>query len=381
MRRLPDYARAVLDWLRTRVDPALAGVLAAAALAQAAVAPIASTPVAVAIALLTTLPLLARRTHPAAAALVSTAAGLIPSHGFVYVGYVVAFVVFYSAAVYLDERRRLLAVVSAGVALAIAGSAIHDAVFGDYFAALSAVIAPAVVGRVVRFQRAQALRLAELTRQLEAERELNVMRALADERRRIARELHDVVAHTISAIGIQADAADAALAGSPEVVHTALGSIRHAAADALVEMRRLLAVLREDDELQSRDPQPSLTALPDLLERTRKLGIDVALESDGEERPLPESVDLAAYRIVQEALTNVRKHAEGAPTTVRLDWRPQTLAIEILNVGDPVDAQGSGHGLIGMRERARIHGGTFDARPAPRGGFLVRAELPYEDGA
>jgi len=259
-------------WIGTRGDLVLAVALAIAALTQAAVSPIASVPLGVLIALLTTAPVAMRRTHPIVAALVTTAAGLIPSNGYVYVGYVVSFIVFYSVAAYVPQWRRVAAVVAAGVVLAVLGSAIHGAVFGDYFGALSAVVAPAVVGRFVRHQREQSRRLQELTGQLERERELNVARALADERARIARELHDVVAHTISVVAIQADAAEAALDADPARARAPLQTIRRSAAEALTEMRRLLAVLRADEPPGELAPSPGLDRLPALIDRARAAG-------------------------------------------------------------------------------------------------------------
>jgi signal transduction histidine kinase len=367
----------------TRGDLVLAVALAIAALTQAAVSPIASVPLAVLIALLTTAPVAVRRTHPIVAALVTTAAGLIPSNGYVYVGYVVSFIVFYSVAVYVPQWRRVAAVVGAGVVLAALGSAIHGAVFGDYFGALSAVVAPAVVGRFVRHQREQSRRLQELTGQLERERELNVARALADERARIARELHDVVAHTISVVAIQADAAEAALDADPARARAPLQTIRRSAAEALTEMRRLLAVLRANEPPGELAPSPGLDRLPALIDRARAAGVDVALEVTGAARPIPASLDLSAYRIVQEALTNVGKHAAGAPASIALDWGQDALAIEIRNPGtnlERADTNGSGHGLIGMRERVRMLGGEFNAGPAG-GGFVVSALLPYPEGS
>jgi signal transduction histidine kinase len=369
-------------WIGARGDVVLAGALAIAALTQAAVSPIASVPVAVVIALLTTAPVAVRRTHPVLAALVTTAAGLIPSNGYVYVGYVVAFIVFYSVAAYLPEWRRVAVVVAAGVVLTVLGSAIHGAVFGDYFGALSAVVAPAVVGRFVRYQREQSRRLQELTGQLERERELNVARAVANERARIARELHDVVAHTISVVAIQADAAEAALDADPARARGPLQTIRRSAAEALTEMRRLLAVLRADEPAGELAPAPGLDRLPALVDRARAAGVDVALEVTGATRPVPASLDLSAYRIVQEALTNVGKHATGAPASIALDWGHDALAIEIRNPGanlERADTNGSGHGLIGMRERVRMLGGHFNAGPAAGGGFVVSAVLPYPE--
>ena len=368
-------------WIGARGDLVLAVALAIVALTQAAVAPIAAVPLAVLIALLTTVPVAVRRTHPVVAALVTTAAGLIPSNGYVYVGYVVSFIVFYSVAAYVPQWRRVAAVVAAGVVMAVLGSAIHGAVFGDYFGALSAVLAPAVVGRFVRYQREQSRRLQELTRQLEHERELNVARALADERARIARELHDVVAHTISVVAIQADAAEAALDADPARARGPLQTIRRSAAEALTEMRRLLAVLRADEPPGELAPAPSLERLPALIDRARAAGVDVALEVTGAARPIPASLDLSAYRIVQEALTNVGKHAAGAPARIVLDWGQDALAIEIRNPGaspEQADRNGAGHGLIGMRERVRMLGGEFNAGPAG-GGFVVSALLPYPE--
>jgi len=371
-------------WLSARGDLMLAVVLAIAALTQAAVSPIASVPVAVLIALLTTAPVAVRRTRPVLAALVTTAAGLIPSNGYVYVGYVVAFIVFYSVAAYVPQWRRVAAVVAAGVVLTVLGSAIHGAVFGDYFGALSAVVAPAVVGRFVRYQREQSRRLQNLTRQLERERELNVARAVADERARIARELHDVVAHTISVVAIQADAAEAALDADPARARGPLVTIRRSAAEALTEMRHLLAVLRADEPAGELAPSPGLDRLPALIDRARAAGVDVTLEVTGAARLVPASLDLSAYRIVQEALTNVGKHAVGAPARLVLDWGQHALSIEIRNPSPNhkrADINGSGHGLIGMRERVRMLDGEFNAGSVASGGFVVRAVLPYPEAS
>lgn len=366
-----------------RGDIVLAAGLAIAALAQVAVAPIAAVPLAVLIALLTTMPVALRQTHPIVAALVTTAAGLIPSDGYVYVGYVVSFIVFYSVAAHVAARRTVEAVVAAGVGLAVLGSAIHGSVPGEYFGALSAVVAPAVVGRFVRFQREQSRRLQELTRQLERERELNVARAVADERARIARELHDVVAHTISVVAIQADAAEAVLDADPERARVPLQTIRRSAAEALTEMRRLLSVLREAEPADELSPAPSLERLPDLIERVRAAGVEVTFEVAGRPREVPASLDLSAYRIVQEALTNVGKHGAGAPARVALDWGQDALAIEIRDAGSTTarraSANGTGHGLVGMRERVRMLGGEFSAGPGTDGGFVVSAILPFTE--
>jgi signal transduction histidine kinase len=367
------------DRLLRAADPILVWALIAVAAAQALAAPIASRPVSLGIALLTTVPLLARRSHPVAAAMLSTAAGLVPSHGYVYVGYVAAFVLFYSVAAHVDDPRTVGLTVAAGCGLAVAGSWIHGAVFGDYFAALSAVVAPAIVGRFVRHQRAQAARLRELAADLEREREHRVAAALSDERARIARELHDVIAHQVSVIAIQADAAEAALDVDPGRAQPPLAAIRAAAQDALSEMRRLLTVLRDPgDDVDPTAPQPGLAQLPELVERACGLGIPVSLEQRGEPVPLPAGVDLSAYRILQEALTNVHKHAADAATHITVCWWTDRIELDVLDEGGGVERDGqpaTGHGLVGMRERARLLGGSLAAGTV-NGGFRVHAVLP-----
>jgi signal transduction histidine kinase len=363
-----------------RADALLAAPLVAAALIQALAAPIADNlAVGLAIGLLTTVPVAFRRTRPVAAALVSTAAGLIPSDGYVYVGYVAAFVVFYSVAAHVGSREAVAATVVAGCGLAVAGSVIHGAAFGEYFGALSAVAAPAIVGRFVRHQRIQAARLRDLTEQLEREREQRVAAAVSDERARIARELHDVIAHEVSVIAIQSDAAEAALGTDPELARAPLLAIRDSAVAALAEMRRLLSVLRDPDDPAGEAPQPGLAQLRELVERAAALGIDVEVDVDGTPRAIPASVDLSAYRILQEALTNVHKHAHDAPAAVRVSWGADRLRLEVRNRRNgaaPAAPDGGGHGLVGMRERARVLGGSLEAGAAPDGGFVVTAVLP-----
>ena len=202
--------------------------------------------------------------------------------------------------------------------------------------------------------------------QLERSREA----AVAEERARIARELHDVVAHGVSVIAVQADAAEAALADDPERAAKPLEAIRGSAHDALAEMRRMVGVLGETHE---RGPQPGLAQLPALIERAE---VPVTLQLEGEPVAVPASLDLTAYRIVQEALTNVRKHAGGAPTTVRIAWRPDALELSVRDHGPGPNGHGDGHGLVGMRERVRIHGGRLSTGPVGGGGFEVLAELP-----
>jgi len=381
------YGRAVTDRLRRHADALLAAALAVPAVVQMLIDPIAPLGAALAIALLSTVPIAWRRSYPVPAAAVGLAPGLVPTNAsYVIVGYVAIFVLLYSAAAYEPDVRRVAAVTAFGVGVALVGSALNSEVLGEYVGAVAIVVLPAVVGRVVRRHREQERRLEELTRHLEHERERAEHAAVAEERARIARELHDVVAHSVSVIAIQSDAAEAALARDPSLAREPLQTIRGSAAEALAEMRRLLEVLREDGEGSELEPQPGLAQLPALLERAGAAG-PVTLEVEGEPRPLPASVDLSAYRILQEALTNVRKHAGGAAATVRLGWRPAALEIAVRDAGtgangsttgtqSPSGSGTSGHGLLGMRERVRLHGGELRTGPAPDGGFEVTAVLP-----
>ena len=377
-----------------RTDLLLALGLAAVSLLQVTVVyPIASTGVGVAVALATTLPVAWRRVNPVAATLATSLAWVIPTDGYLFVGYVVAFLQYYSLAAYVGPSRTVIAVATLGVVLSIVSAALRDDVVGEYFGALPAVVLPAITGRVVRRLREDADRLAELTVHLERERERAEHAAVAEERGRIARELHDVVAHGVSVIAIQADAAEAALDRDPELARAPLRTIRRSAKEALEEMRRLLGVLREDGDGGDLLPQPGLGLLDDLVEHARGAGLEVTLAVDGEPRPLSPGLDLSAYRIVQEGLTNVRKHAAGAPARVTVTWAPRELALEVRDSGparpaSPAGAASSGparwtanggHGLVGMRERVRMHGGELHAGPAAGGGFAVRARLPLEE--
>ncbi|WUI04005.1 sensor histidine kinase [Spirillospora sp. NBC_00431] len=237
------------------------------------------------------------------------------------------------------------------------------------------------VGRRLRLR---AERAAQLLREQTAESR----RILAEERTRIARELHDVVAHRVSLMTIQAGAAKAVAAQDLDGALQAMGAVEQAGRQALDELRHLLGVLRPETDPDGLGPQPGLADLPRLLAQIRAAGVEVALVADGTPDGLPARVDLFAYRIVQEALTNVLKHAgPGARTEVRLGAGQSEIVVEVLDDGHgtaviagsgAVRAGTGGHGLVGMRERALLLGGTVDARPRPGGGFRVVAHLPTE---
>jgi signal transduction histidine kinase len=365
-----------------RADALLAAAFAIPSVLQALLVPFAPRPIGVVVALGTTLPIALRRSQPVAAGVLGTVFWLLPTEGYVWLGYVAAFVLFYSVAAYIPDARRAAAVTGFGALMTIVGSIEHNVAFGEFFGAISSVVAPAVVGRFVRHQREQARRLRELTHHLEVERERNAHAAVAEERGRIARELHDVVAHGISVIAIQSDAAEAALDRDPELARVPLRTIHTSATEALAEMRRLLGVLREDGDGGELAPQPGLASLDDLLARARAAGVPVTLEVEGEPRPLPSSLDLSAYRIVQEALTNVIKHAGPVRVTVAVRYADDAVTVEVDDEGPaghdwwsvPV---ATGHGLVGMRERVAMYHGDLDVGPGPVGGFHVAARLPF----
>ncbi len=252
---------------------------------------------------------------------------------------------------------------------------------------INPVLYSAVVGALglyVGSRRAGMEALRERAERLDRERELLAERAVAEERVRIAQELHDVVAHNVSLIVVQAQALGATV--PDERVTEATTGIADLGRHAMSEMHRTLELLRaNEDEAAQRGPQPGLGDLEELLERARAAGVRVQLAVEGEPRPLSQSVDLSAYRIVQEALTNVVKHAGRADTTVTLGYRPDGLELTITDSGGAApnaNARGpsaGGHGLIGMRERAAMFGGTLTAAPRDDDGFEVRGMLPYGD--
>jgi len=336
-----------------RIDAVVAAALAAASLVQVLAFPIAPRPVGVIVALLSTLPIAFRHTHPVRALVAGTVPWLIPTDGYLIVGYVAVFLLLYSFAVQVDDLRLVAIAPVVLFGVSVWPLLRNDEPIGEWLGTVLAVTVPVAVGRFVRRER-------ERTRQM----------SVAEERARIARELHDVVAHGVSVIAVQADAAEAALEHDPARAATPLRSIRGSAHDALAEMRRMVGVLGETHE---RGPQPGLAQLPALITD------NVTFEQQGEPVPVPASLDLTAYRIVQEALTNVRKHAGSAPATVRLEWRPAALEIAVRDHGPGPNGHGDGHGLVGMRERVRLYGGTVDAQPSPQGGFAVKARLPLKE--
>jgi signal transduction histidine kinase len=285
----------------------------------------------------------------------------------------------YGAAV--SGPRRASPVVAGVLCLGTLGAALADgdAGAGEVFAIITAFGAPWLVGARIRRTRERTAALEERAVRAEAEREIEAQRAVAHERARLARELHDIVSHAVSVIVVQAGAAGRLLDRAPDEVAPRLAAIEGAGREAMAELRRLLEVLRGDEDLAagSLEPQPGCAALPALVERFRDSGLPVRLTVAGEPYPLPASLDLSVYRIAQESLTNALRHARATEAVVMLRYAP--AAVEIAVSDDGVGGATSpreGHGLIGIRERVAVFGGTVAAGPQPHGGFAVTASLP-----
>jgi signal transduction histidine kinase len=242
------------------------------------------------------------------------------------------------------------------------------------------------VARGLRHRALLARELALRNERLEVEREAQAAAAVSDERRRIARELHDVVAHSVSVMVVQSGAARRVLDAEPDHAVAALAEVERSGRQALSELRRLLGLMRDGDESAAvREPQPTLAGLDDLVERARDAGLPVELRQEGTPFSLPMGCDLAAYRVVQESLTNALKHAgDGARATVLLRWSDDRLDLDISDTGQGLavaapDGDGPlGQGLLGMRERVALCGGDLQAGPSVRGGFRVHATIPKD---
>jgi signal transduction histidine kinase len=299
----------------------------------------------------------------------------------------------YTVATLFPPRRSVPFLVPLGAAHAIGGIAITQ-LGGDVrglptfwgvpgqdldamlFATAATYAIPATIGTVVRRRRERLTELTERAERLEAERAARDLVAAAEERRRIARELHDIAAHDLSAIVVQAGAADRLVDGDPVAAKAVLHSIRGQGRQTLAALRQLVGIMRDDDA-GGRAPQPSLARLDELISGARSAGMNVALDVLGDPRPLPPLVDLAAYRVVQEALSNARQHAPGTAVSVRLAYQPGAVELVVRNRHmSPVVGRGTGHGLAGMRERVRQAGGTLAVGLDRDGDWLVSARLP-----
>jgi len=339
---------------------------------------------AYALALLHTLPLAARRRFPGAVLALSVASGLaVAALGVppIVLGLAILVAV-YSVAAYGDRWISL-----AGLAAAELGSAAVQLTPGRFqnptVVSNGLIIGAAwLLGHFVGRRRAYTARL-EQTAESERVRAEQARRAVAEERLRLARELHDVVAHSISVIAVQSGVGAHVASTQPEEAAKALAAIEATSRAALTELRRLLGVLRQEGEPQGDlAPVPGLADLDSLLAEVAKAGLGVRLRVQGTPSPLPAGIDLSAYRIVQEALTNVVKHAGPARAQVTICYRDQEVTVEVTDDGRGVtvpigDGRARvGHGLIGMAERVQVFGGDLEVGPRPGGGFRVAARLP-----
>ena len=347
-------------------------------------------PLSVALLLLETLPLIARRRFPVAVLVVSAGATffhamLAPAGSSVNESFG-SFVALYSVAERRDRRTSVLALIAVATLFAtvnITKGSLPASLQGLFQTTLVVGLAWAL-GDLARTRGLFAMAMADRARRAEAEREERAQAAIVAERERIARELHDIVAHHVSVVVIQAGAALRALDRRPDEARTALEAIDRTSREALVDMRRMIGVLG-DGHAGTEDgftPMPSLDRLGELVEEVRAAGLQVELSVQGERRPLADGVELSAYRIVQEALTNSLKHALGARARIDLRYAPRVLEIEVIDEGghgprDVGDLDHEGHGLIGMQQRAAVFGGRLEAGPTPTG-FRVLASLPIE---
>jgi signal transduction histidine kinase len=261
-----------------------------------------------------------------------------------------------------------------------------ESVLGYVIGNSAQAAASVALGLYVGARRRVVDALHERAERLDRERELLADRAVAEERVRIAQELHDVVAHNVSLMVVRAQALGATVEEQP--VKSTTDAIAELGREAMTEMHRTLRLLRTNGAVAAElAPQPGLAMLERLLEQTRAAGLDIELTIEGRPRPLSQGVDLSAFRIIQEALTNVLKHAGRAHTQITLSYRPEDLRLTIVDSGEegtqgsehPSDDWAEGHGLIGMRERATLFGGTLTAAAGVKRGFTVSATLPYEE--
>ena len=300
-----------------------------------------------------------------------------------------ALIAVYSVAAYADQRRALI-----GLAVGFVGTVIEASldpevvtlgqlviVEGGFFVGLGG--GAWLTGRFVRARRLEAERSEHRAARIERDHKELARAAVVAERGRIARELHDVIAHSVSLMGVQAGAVERVLEHDPEHARETLRSIQSTARESVGELRRLLGILRADEEPAALAPQPGLDRLAALVEESRRAGSPAELTVEGRARPLPAGIELSAYRVVQEALTNARKHAPGADTQVLVTYGPAELELCVRNgavttTNGAARLPGTGHGIVGMRERVALYGGSLETHAEEGGDFVVRARLPVE---
>lgn len=340
------------------------------------------SPLAIVSSIGTGLPLAWRRQLPLAMYLTQIAFAIVGARQPVTLSLFATFIGLYSVAVYSRRPWAAPLIVAVGALVLLVLVPESSPTVPSWAMELVGGLAIWLAGRTVRENQARADVLAERAQRLERERELSTQLALADERQRIARELHDVVAHNVSVMVVQTGAARTVLSKRPERASDALLQVEASGREALDELRRLLGVLTDAGPTDgpALAPQPGLGQLDTLAERVSSAGLPVEVHIEGEKRPLPAGLELCAYRIVQEALTNALKYAHGTRAEVTVAFSEHELRLEVLDGGGtPLAAvSGSGRGLLGMRERVAAYGGQLETGHRSHGGFAVRARLPLQ---
>lgn len=381
-----SYGRAVTRPRFTRIDIATAAAVAVVAVGEvAANSEIAPKPAAAACELAMALALAWRRRSPlvvvtlvAVLQVIEAAAGvpleqpLVPLLASVIAMYAL-----------MTEAPGWQAASGAAAMLLAVGieTVIQDKGFANFAFALVFIVGAAIVGRTVHSRTRHAAQLADRADSLERQQSLAAQLAVQEERTRIARELHDVIAHTVSVMVVQAGAAEQIVGSDVDRARTAMQAVQTTGREALGEMARLLGMLRGDGAEIGLAPAPGLADLATLVDSARRSGMDVHFQLDGYRRQLPPGPELSVYRIVQEALTNIRKHAGRSHASIRVTCSDTAILAEVDDDGAREPAAnaavpGTGQGLIGMRERVALYGGTLIAGPSAGGGFQVRASIP-----
>jgi len=290
----------------------------------------------------------------------------------------------YSLAAYVAERRRAVIAFGCFVAAGIASVLFTEAEYlDDAVVVILSLTLAWIAGDNMRTRRAYRQSLIDRAERAEALRDSLAQQAVAAERTRIARDLHDVVAHSMSLMVVQAGAARRVATSNPDASVAALEAIETVGRNSLNEMRRILGVLRGEGDQAEIAPQPDIAAIDALVAEFQAAGLPVEIATRGDKRPLPASIELTAFRIVQEALTNILKHAGPAHAEVQLAYEPDLLRVTVQDDGtsSPTLTSGSQKGHLGMRERVAVFGGDLIARPKLGGGYNVIATLPLNEGA
>jgi signal transduction histidine kinase len=346
--------------------------------------PLYNVPAQVGLLLLQTLPLAVRRRYPLPVFAISSGAFVVQTALYPVSAYTLgALVATYTIGSELPARRSVGPMIAVAVAVFAVAITNSEPVFrgpGLLLNRVSLFVVIWALGYVARLQRLRAVELAQRAWQAESNRQAEGHRLISEERQRIARELHDVVTHHVTVIAIQAAAADEQLGEGREQARGAIAVIRHSARQALNDMRRMLGVLGSSGEANSLADRPGIEQLPALAADVRTTGLAVDVRFDGQTRSLDEGIDLCAYRIVQEALTNTLRHSNASEANVLVTFDSRAITLEVVDNGtarsDAIEAPHEGKGLTGLRQRAAMFDGDVEAGPLAAGGFRVWVRLP-----